>query len=120
MQTAMIEQLQTADDWRLGTDLLDVAKCFFFDRGQATFDISFGWLRVGEIICLMIINDLGISIEVELELLGNFFIGTALDDEMLTAGQFGSLTEEQGIAFLIELVVGITYSRVSCNSGSGI
>ena len=94
-------------------------KCFFFDRGQAAFNISFGRLRVGEIIGLMIV-DYFHSDRRKTGILADFFIGAALENQMFAAGQFSGFTKEDGIAFFIEFVVGITNRRVGCNTGCGI
>ena len=85
--------LQTADDRRFGTDLLNISKCFLLDCSQATLNITFGRLRVGKIACLVVIDNFCIAVEVELELLANFVVGATFENKMLSTGQLGSLTE---------------------------
>ena len=45
--------LQNVDVLRRAADLFQVSKRLFFDGGQATFDVAFGGLAVGEVIGLV-------------------------------------------------------------------
>ena len=112
--------VQAAHDRGLAADLLDVAEGLFLDSGQSALDVALGRLGVGQIACLVVVDDLGVAVEIELEVLAHCVIDATLEHKMLAAGQFRGFAEEQGGALFIQLVVGVADGGVGGDAGGGV
>ena len=112
---------QDVDIFGVLTDLLEVAKGFFLNGGQATFDIAGGWLALRQIGGLMRLNHLvHIGLPGGHELIADFRADGAGAANRFGAGDFRGFTETGGHPQGVDLVDEITDRRIGGEARGGI
>jgi len=60
--------VEAADHGSLAANFLDVAQGFFFNGGQAAFDVALGGLGIAEVVGFVVVHNLGVAVKEKLEL----------------------------------------------------
>src|SRR5690349_16543235 len=104
--------VEHAVDHALAADLLDVAERLFLDRRKSARDVALRRLRIGKIARLVPLDDLLIAVEHAHEVGAHLVVAAARRDDLLAAGELGSLAEDERATRRVQLVERVAHRGV--------